>query len=58
MLKYMERFDRVMAAATFAQANLHVTALELLQARLKEEKRKRMQAPLRPRQEKRLRLRM
>jgi len=58
MLKFMERLDRMMAAATFAQANLHTAALEILHTRPKEENRKRTQVPLRRSQENRPRMRM
>ena len=58
MLKFMERLDRMMAAATFAQANLHATAREIMHTRPKEERRKRTQVPLRPSHENRPRMRM
>jgi len=58
MLKFMERFDKMMVAITFAQANLHPTAFEILHTRTKKEKRERAQAPLRHSQENRPRMRM
>lgn len=47
MLKFMEQFDRVMVAVTFAQANLHGTALEFMHKRSKKEKRKRSSVQIR-----------
>jgi hypothetical protein len=58
MLKFLERLDKMMVAITFAQANLHATALEILHTRTKEEKRKRHQVPLRRSQENRPQMRM
>jgi len=57
MLRFMERFDRMMAAAAFAQANLHTTARKILYSRPEMEKRRRTEAPLRSSQENRPRLR-
>lgn len=58
MLKFLERLDRMMAAATFAQANLHTAAREIMHTRPKERKRKRAKTPLRPSQENRPQMRM
>lgn len=43
----MEQFDRLMVAVTFAQANLHGTALELMHKRSKKEKRKQSSVQIR-----------
>ena len=56
MLKFLEKFDRMMAAAAFAEANLHETALEMLHERSKTEKRKRAAVRPRSKQEERPRL--
>ena len=51
MFKFKETFDRLMAAITFAEANEHEIALDILHDRPKKESRKRTDARIRPREE-------
>ena len=54
----IKRFDRLMAAVTFAEAGESKTALEIMSQRPRKEGRNRLQSTLRKRTEKRPRLRI
>jgi hypothetical protein len=51
MFKFKETFDRLMAAITFAQANEHEIALDIMHDRPESESRKRSDVQIRPREE-------
>lgn len=58
MFKFKETFDRLMVAITFAQANEHELALDVLHDRPERDSRKRVDARIRPREETRPQMRM
>ena len=58
MLKFKEIFDRWMMAITFAEANEHETALDILHDRPEKETRKRIDTRIRRSQETRPQLRI
>ena len=51
MFKFKEAFDRLMAAITFAQANEHEIALDIMHDRPERESRKRVDDQIRRSQE-------
>ena len=58
MFKFKETFDRLMAAITFAEANEHGTALDILHDRPEKERRKRVEAHIRRGEETRPQMRV
>ena len=57
MLKLIEQFDRMMVAVTFAEANAHGIALNILQERQKNARRKK-ELPIRQNREVRPQMRV
>lgn len=51
MFKFKETFDRLMVAITFAQANEHELALDIMHDRPERENRKRVDVKIRRREE-------
>jgi len=58
MFKFKETFDRLMVAITFAQANEHELALDVLHDRPERDSRKRVDAHIRPSEETRPQMRI
>lgn len=58
MFKFKETFDRLMAAITFAQANEHEIALDIMHDRPEKEGRKRSDVSIRPSEETRPQMRI
>jgi hypothetical protein len=58
MFKFKETFDRLMAAITFAQANEHEIALDIMHDRPKRERWKRVDAQIRRTEETRPQIRI
>jgi hypothetical protein len=58
MFKFKETFDRLMAAITFAQANEHEIALDIMHDRPKRESRKRVDVQIRRSEETRPQMRI
>jgi hypothetical protein len=58
MLKFREVFDRLMAAVTFAEANEHELALDILHDRTERDSRERLDADIRRSEETRPQIRM
>ncbi|MEJ2657986.1 MAG: hypothetical protein P8012_12460 [Desulfobacterales bacterium] len=58
MFKFKETFDRLMAAVTFAQANEHDTALDIMHDRPEIERRKKTEDRIRRSEETRPEIRM
>jgi hypothetical protein len=58
MFKFKETFDRLMAAITFAQANEHEIALDIMHDRPKRERWKRVDAHIRRSEETRPQMRI
>lgn len=58
MFKFKEMFDRLMAAITFAQANEHGIALDIMHDRPERESRKRVDAHIRHSEETRPQMRI
>jgi hypothetical protein len=58
MFKFIETFERLMVAITFAEANEHEHALNVLHDRPKRDSRKRVNAHIRPSEETRPQMRM
>ena len=58
MFKFKEAFDRLMAAITFAEANEHELALDIMHDRPERENRERVDVHIRPREETRPQLRI
>jgi hypothetical protein len=57
MFKFKETFDRLMAAITFAQANEHEIALDIMHDRPERDSRKSVDAHIRPSEETRPQMR-
>ena len=57
MFKFKETFDRLMAAITFAEANEHELALDIMHDRPEEESRKKVDAQIRRSEETRPQMR-
>lgn len=58
MFKFKETFDRLMVAITFAEANEHELALDVLHDRPERDSRKRVDAPIRRSEETRPQMRI
>ena len=58
MFKFKEAFDRLMAAITFAQANEHETALDIMHDRPEKERRRKAEDRVRRSEETRPELRI
>ncbi|MBU0769483.1 MAG: hypothetical protein KJ687_10365 [Proteobacteria bacterium] len=58
MFKFKETFDRLMAAITFAQANDHETALDIMHDRPERESRKSVDVQIRRNEETRPQMRI
>ena len=58
MFKFKETFDRLMAAITFAQANEHEIALDIMHDRPERDSRKRVDADIRRSEETRPQMRI
>lgn len=58
MFKFKETFDRLMAAITFAEANEHELALDIMHDRAENESRKRVDVQIRRSEETRPRMRV
>lgn len=58
MFKFKEIFDRLMAAVTFAQANEHETALDIMHDRPEIERRRKTEDRIRRSEENRPEIRM
>ena len=58
MFKFKETFDRLMATITFAQANEHEIALDIMHDRPKRESRKRVDVQIRRSEETRPQMRI
>jgi hypothetical protein len=58
MFKFREAFDRLMAAVTFAEANEHDLALDIMHDRPERDSRKRIDADIRRSEETRPQMRM
>lgn len=58
MIKFKETFDRWMKAITFAEANEHETALDIMYDRPEKESRERVDKHIRPSEETRPQMRM
>jgi hypothetical protein len=58
MFKFKKTFDRLMAAITFAEANEHETALDIMHDRPEKESRKRTDARIRRSEETRPEMRV
>ena len=58
MFKFKETFDRLMAAVTFAQANEHETALDIMHDRPEKERRRKAEDRVRRSEETRSELRI
>jgi hypothetical protein len=58
MFKFKETFDRLMVAITFAEANEHELALDIMHDRPERESRKKDDVHIRPREESRPEIRL
>jgi hypothetical protein len=58
MFKFKETFDRLMAAITFAQANEHEIALDIMHDRQERDSRKRVDVQIRRNEETRPQMRI
>ena len=58
MFKFKETFDRLMAAVTFAQANEHEIALDIMHDRPEKERRRKAEDRVRPSEETRPQMRI
>jgi len=58
MFKFKETFDRMMAAITFAEANEHELALDIMHDRPEKESRKRVDVQIRRSEENRPQMRI